>query len=436
MLSDRAGSPALRRPSLALVACRWRCEAAIVLAVSAGIGAAATWAGARMALATLAALAGLAVVISRQVRQFAIARAWCIITPHRVRACFAKSWICNLAGQMPAVLRATATPTGERVVIWCPAGTSFQDIDSACELLAAACWATEVTAHRSRRFAQLVHLYVIRRPRAPTLASATGDWRTRNLTRVAISAHSASGAPVTRESFQEAVLSGAEYVEFDVRKTRDGTLVAFHNAAAGNSGLLVKDLTYHALCEIAGYPVPQVSEVMSMLAGKAIGHIDLKEPGYEDEVVELALAQLGGGNFIVTSLDDNSILRIKNSYPKVQAALSLGRDLAGMPMIKRVAARLRELLPLSRIRSCQADWVAVNHKLARLGVLRQCARHDIGTMIWTVNSDKLIDQLLTNSRVRVLVTDRPEHALRRRADLGAGTQLRTARSGHTRHDRP
>lgn len=234
---------------------------------------------------------------------------------------------------------------------------------------------------------------------------------------VAISAHSANDAPGTYESFQQSILSGAEYVEFDVRRTRDNALIAFHDAQVGSGGAPVKNLAYQELCNTVGYAVPQAGEVMQMISGNAMGHIDLKEPDYEDEIIKLAFAELGGGNFIVTSLEDISISRIKSSYPKVQAALSLGRDLAGMPRIKRVDVRLRELRPLERVRSCGADWVAVNYKLARLGVLSQCMRHKIGAMIWTANSDHLIDLFLADSRVDVLVTDRPEHALRRRAEL-------------------
>ncbi len=167
----------LKRPSLALVACRWRWEIAIVSAISAGIAAVTTWAGTSTELAATAALAVTAGVAAtrREVRRFATTLAWCVITPHRIRTCFAQAWIYNRAGRIPAVLRATVMPFGERVVIWCPAGISSQDIHSACELLAVACWATEVTARRSRRLASVVYLDVIRRSQAhPSLTIRAG----------------------------------------------------------------------------------------------------------------------------------------------------------------------------------------------------------------------------------------------------------------------
>jgi glycerophosphoryl diester phosphodiesterase len=37
----------------------------------------------------------------------------------------------------------------------------------------------------------------------------------------------------TYEAYEDAVTSGAEYAEFDIRRTRDGALVVYHDAAAG-----------------------------------------------------------------------------------------------------------------------------------------------------------------------------------------------------------
>jgi hypothetical protein len=39
-------------------------------------------------------------------------------------------------------------------------------------------------------------------------------------------------------------------------------------------------------------------------------------------------------------------------------------------------------------------------------------------MVWTVDQDVLIDQFLRDQRIDVLVTNRPDHAARRRAELG------------------
>ena len=150
---------------------------------------------------------------------------------------------------------------------------------------------------------------------------------------------------------------------------------------------------------------------MKLIAGKAVGHLDLKETGYEHEVVKLALELLGPGNFVATTLVDSSIRRIKDSYPEVTTALSLGRDLREVARMMRLPTRARELYPLGRMRACGADWLAVHRRLARANVLRLCGRFGIPAMVWTVNGEPQLRRFLADPRVTVLITDRPRYAL-------------------------
>ncbi|WP_216212638.1 glycerophosphodiester phosphodiesterase family protein [Amycolatopsis aidingensis] len=228
-----------------------------------------------------------------------------------------------------------------------------------------------------------------------------------------ISAHRGGGeeAPAaTLDAYKKSVETGAEYVEFDVRRTRHGELVIFHDERVGR-GPRVDSIGYRELCERAGYHVPELGEVLELIAGDAAGHLDLKETGYEHEVLGLAVEVLGADGFVVTSLEDVSIARIKREHPGVRTALSLGRQLGGHGWHRQLGLRHGELFPLRRIRACGADWVAVQHLLARLTVLGLCARHGIGTMVWTVNDDRGIGRLLADPRVDVLVTDRPRRAV-------------------------
>ncbi|HEX3389685.1 MAG TPA: glycerophosphodiester phosphodiesterase family protein [Streptosporangiaceae bacterium] len=230
--------------------------------------------------------------------------------------------------------------------------------------------------------------------------------------------HSRGAEPITSETYSNTLASRAEYAEFDIRKTADNVLVVYHDGHAGRGGPLVGQLEYQELCDRLGYVLPRVDEVMALLAGRLIGHLDLKETGYEDEVVTLASSILGPGNFVVTTLEDSSVAAIKRAFPEVRTALSLGRSLRGVPRRHWTAIRHGELFPLPRIRACGADWVAVNYRIARLGVAGACHRNGVGVMVWTVDQDALIDQFLQDQRIDVLVTNRPDHAARRRAELG------------------
>jgi glycerophosphoryl diester phosphodiesterase len=229
--------------------------------------------------------------------------------------------------------------------------------------------------------------------------------------------------PATYEAYEDAVTTGAEYAEFDLRRTRDGELVVYHDGLAvdpgGGARPRVGDLDYAGLCAAAGYRVPLARDVMALLARRGLaGHLDLKETGDEADVIIAALAAFGDpSRFVATTLEDASVRAIKTTFPQVKTALSLGRDLREIAAHRWLGIRAAELAPLRRVRRCGADWVAVNYQLARFGVIRACHRAGVGVMVWTVDGDADVDEFLADSRVNVLITNRPRFAVARREEL-------------------
>src|SRR6516225_8685733 len=119
----------------------------------------------------------------------------------------------------------------------------------------------------------------------------------------AISAHRGGGDTArseTYEAYRSALDAGAEYVEFDARRTSDGTLVAFHRARL-SCGRAVAAVSYAKLCDLAGYEVPRMADLTELLAGRAVGHVDLKETGCADVIVRHAVEALGPDGVIVTT---------------------------------------------------------------------------------------------------------------------------------------
>ncbi|WP_425247101.1 glycerophosphodiester phosphodiesterase family protein [Streptomyces sp. NEAU-NA10] len=237
--------------------------------------------------------------------------------------------------------------------------------------------------------------------------------------RPAVSAHRGGSercGAATREAYEDALVSGAEYVEFDVRRTADGVFVVHHDARACRTGPPLSRITYAELCARTGHAVPVVEEVMALAAGRLVGHLDLKEAGYERELIDRAVALLGRDGFVATTLEDRSVAAITRSFPGVRTALSLGRDRAEIAAGRLVGTRVSELFPLRRLRACGAHGVAVHHRLARATVLRGAARHGLFTMVWTVNDDAGLRTFLADRRVDVLITDRPRRAVRLRGE--------------------
>jgi hypothetical protein len=156
---DRALMPEPRRRLLVII-WRWRYELGLVAAVTAGLATVGDVLGARWAVIGAAALVGR---FGPPWPQSYVARAWCVITPHRLRAGFTQARLHTRQGRLPVIMRTTRTPFGEHVRLWCPAGISAEDIRSARATLRAACWAADVKVIRDKRHAQIVTVEVIRR---------------------------------------------------------------------------------------------------------------------------------------------------------------------------------------------------------------------------------------------------------------------------------
>jgi len=150
------------RPTPFAITWRWRYEALLAVVASTGsyfLADATGWMGACIVIAVTAAL----VILVPPLRAGAAVFAWWLVTPHRVRTGMAQAWIHSRDGKIPVVLRTTRQGFGERVHVWCRAGTSAEDFAWASHLIAAACWAREVRVSRSARYPHVVVLDIVRR---------------------------------------------------------------------------------------------------------------------------------------------------------------------------------------------------------------------------------------------------------------------------------
>jgi hypothetical protein len=148
-------------PNLVVAAWRWRYEIALASGLTAGLAAAVSSFG---AVPTIIAgiVVALAILCWPPARRFATDRAWCIITPHRVRAGCVEGLIYSSRGKIPMILWTSHRAFGERVSLYCRAGTTADDFVSARTVLATACWAQDIAIFVDPRHTQLVILDVIR----------------------------------------------------------------------------------------------------------------------------------------------------------------------------------------------------------------------------------------------------------------------------------
>jgi len=96
-------------------------------------------------------------------RRFVIRRAWCVLSRHRIQKVCFETRMHTRSGRLPLVLRIYPTQVGERALVWCRAGICAADFEAHAEEIAAACYARQARVEGHKRWAQLVHVDIVRR---------------------------------------------------------------------------------------------------------------------------------------------------------------------------------------------------------------------------------------------------------------------------------
>ncbi len=208
----------------------------------------------------------------------------------------------------------------------------------------------------------------------------------------------------TLEAFEEAIRMGADAIEFDVRRTKDGLMVVHHNMLAPRSRRRLSNLTYEQILEEhrpKQIHVCTLEEALRLCSGRISLDIELKEAGYEREVIEQAEGFYDLRHIAFTSFLDGAILTIKRTRPSTTTGL-----LIGVHIPARFLAKSHNLLSVKRVRQSGADFVAPSWKLARFGFIRRMQAAGFPSVVWTVDNIGTA-QKLVELGVSGIVTNRP-----------------------------
>ena len=215
----------------------------------------------------------------------------------------------------------------------------------------------------------------------------------------------------TLPALEEALALGVDYVEFDVWRRDDGSLVVAHDPEH-DLGL--------------AYDV-----VLAALAGRCRAHIDLKfgspaaayDEGRAFEVVaaQRAVELLGATEMIVTTGHDRGVRAVRDwgdaEGLELRVGLSLGTSVKRLSLLRRIEVRRSELFPHVRVRRSRANLVVAHHTLARLGVAAFARRRGLPLLVWTVDTEDALRYWLRPGRAWLVTTNRPGPALRVRSSV-------------------
>jgi len=223
----------------------------------------------------------------------------------------------------------------------------------------------------------------------------------------------------TAAAFEAAIAAGADAIELDVRRTADGVLVVHHNAS--RRGVLVSMQTYSALARRSRNEPPLLEAVVDQCAGRIALDVEIKEPGYEAEVLELVSSRFTRDQILFTSFEESVIATVKQLDAGARCGLLLG------PGRLHTRAQRYESLPFDLAERCGADLLVVHQWLAGLrgrtrrprgsSLLDEARLRGTAVMVWTVNGPQRLRAYLADGRVAGIITDLPGVAVAARREL-------------------
>ena len=239
----------------------------------------------------------------------------------------------------------------------------------------------------------------------------------------------------TLAAFRSAVDAGADGIELDVRLTKDGEVVVFHDSSltriAGRKNKLIQ-LTADELRDVdagswfdrkkqslanakfAQEKIPTLAETLATLETfEGLLYIELK--GRDEDIERLARAVCGmirGSpllpRIIVKSFKLHAIPLVKEFCPGVRTAALFA------PKVRSLLRKNRHILDIPV--ETGADEISVHYTLATRKVCDESARRGLDVVIWTADHTRWIRRGIEFG-LKAIITNDPAKMLAKRQEM-------------------
>jgi glycerophosphoryl diester phosphodiesterase len=226
----------------------------------------------------------------------------------------------------------------------------------------------------------------------------------------------------TLRSFEAALTSGVDAIEFDVLDLVDGPLVLAHSndlaevshgAAVGR----VRDCSLDELREVAP-ELPTLDDALEFLAGRDVGlHVDLKLTRRLDEVADAVVRHGLSERVVVSSFHLASLAAFSERAPHVPIGFTYPEDRYGVsrrrafqPVIRLGTLALRRALVAripAMIERARASSLMLHHAVVSAAAVERAHAGGAAVWAWTVDDPAELARL-DAAGVDAVITNNPE----------------------------
>lgn len=215
----------------------------------------------------------------------------------------------------------------------------------------------------------------------------------------------------TIRAFEKAVEMNADAIELDIRKTQDGKIIVVHDPTY--EGKAINEWNYEKL-KIATnnsqspFEMPLLEDVLLQYKSKILLDIEIKEEGYEEEIINLILKHLSLEEFQIRSFSERTIKKVKEINDKIYAILLIGAEKPKYGIFSRFG----EIFPKAKVSRSNCDAVSPHYRLVILGFVRRMHAINKPVYVWTINEEKIMKKIIFKAKADGIVTNYPDVARR------------------------
>ncbi len=194
----------------------------------------------------------------------------------------------------------------------------------------------------------------------------------------------------TIAAFQKAIELGADGIELDVRKTKDNVLVVHHDVCLKSQKQTIAEMTFSDIKRFnkqSEYQIPTLKETLKFCQDKISLDIELKESGYEELVVKMAINYYEKENLLFTSFDKNTVEAIY----MIDNNLHTGYPFHKPILLKTIPENVEYLLP--------------HISLCKIGYLKKLVKLSKPIIVWTVDNEKTKKKLIIQNVFGLITND-------------------------------
>ena len=201
----------------------------------------------------------------------------------------------------------------------------------------------------------------------------------------------------TLTSFKKALEIGVNAVELDVRKTKDNQIVVIHDAdvkRTTNGKGLVSELILEQIKSFSAgdrEKIPTLEEALDFLDKKVTVLVELKEAGYEKEVIETVKDRGLQKNVIVVSFLEDALKKVRELDDNIETGL--------------IYAKHRN--PLKAALELKTNYLLGLYRFVHSGNIEKAHQNGVKVVVWTINSPAEVEEYIKKG-VDGIASDKPD----------------------------